>query len=193
VSPIFEINFRREAHRQELSRARRRATELGTWVAYFGVLAVVLGLYGLNCHSLAQRVRSLEARNARLRTLQAPPETWKPQPAELAQVEGVLASTRRWRSRLERLAAVLPANVRLASLVVNPDNLSAPAEQERLVISGVLDPVAGQDRMQGIMQLVSTLHGDSLFAAQYRIIKLVESRTDGGSGAPAEFRIECRR
>ena len=193
MSPIFEINFRREAHRQELSHARGRVAELGTWVAYFGVLALVLGLYGLNCHSLAQRARSLEARNARLRTLQAPPATWKPQPTELAQVEGVLANTRRWRSRLERLAAVLPANVRLASLVVNPDNLSAPAEQERLVISGVLDPIAGQDRMQGIMQLVSTLHGDSLFAAQYRIIKLVESRTGGGSGAPAEFRIECRR
>ncbi len=192
MSPVFAINFRREAHRRELAETQRRATELGVRVGYFGVLLVVLGLYGLNCQSLAQRARMLEAQIARLRTMQAPAESWKPQPGQLAQAEAVLAGRARWRTRLERLAALLPANAKLTALVVNPDNLSGAAEQERLVIAGVLDPVAGENRMQGIMQLVSTLHRDSLFAAQYRMIRLVESQTSGGAGAPAEFRIECR-
>jgi hypothetical protein len=192
VSAIFTINFRREAYRLELARTRRRTVVVGTWLAYFGLLAVVLGLYGLNCSSLAQRTRLLEAQNERVRASIGPTDAWVPGSSELAQVERALANPRRWRSRLERLAAVLPGNVMLNSVAVNPDNLASAAEHERLVITGVLRPVRGQDPMQGIMQLVSALHADSVLAAQYQTIRLAESRIGAGRGAPAEFRIECR-
>ena len=192
MTPVFTINFRREAYRQELARTRQRAVAVGTWVTYFGVLAVVRGLYGLNCASLKERVRLLELQTARVRTSHDPDVTWKPGPAELAQVEQALANPRRWQARLVRLAALLPANAMLTSLTVNPDNLSGAGEQERLLLAGALRPMPGQDRLQGIMALVAALHSDSLFSAQYRTIRLVESRIGSGADAPAEFRIECR-
>jgi hypothetical protein len=46
--------------------------------------------------------------------------------------------------------------------------------------------------MQRIMGLIATLRADSAFAAQYRSVRLLESRI-GGAGAAAEFRLECRR
>ena len=52
MTPVFLINFRREAFRRERAEARRRAIGLGVWLAYFGGLAVLLGLYGLNCAEL---------------------------------------------------------------------------------------------------------------------------------------------
>ena len=192
MSLVFNINFRREAYRQELARVRRRAVAVGSWVAYFGALAVVLGLYGLNCTSLAQRARLLEAQNARLHGVGGPAGAWKPAPADLAQAERALASPRLWQVRLERLAQLLPAGARLTSLSANPDNLPGSAELDRLIFTGVFRPAPGQDRMQGIMALVSSLHSDSVFARQYRTIRLVESRIGGGADAPAEFRIECR-
>jgi hypothetical protein len=193
MTTAFTINFRREAYRLELARTRRRTVAVGTWVAYFGVLAIVLGLYGLNCASLVQRAHQLQAQTARMRTSRDPSRDWKPGAAELAQVERALANPRRWQTRLTRLAAVLPANAMLTSVTVNPENLSAAGDQERLVVAGMLRAVPGQDRMQGIMALVAALHADSVFAAEYRTIRLVESRVGGGADAPGEFRIECRR
>ena len=192
MSPVFTVNFRREAYRLELAHTRRRTVAVGIWVAYFGVLAVVLGLYGLNCASLTQRARLLEAQNTRTQARHDPTTAWQPGPAELAQVERSLANPRHWRTRLARLAAVLPGDALLTSVSANPDNQSGAAEQERLLVVGMLRPAPGQDRMQGIMALVTALHSDSLFAAQYRTIRLVESRIGGGADAPAEFRIECR-
>jgi len=192
VSPVFTLNFRREAYRLELARTRRRLVAVGIWAAYFGVLAVVLGLYGLNCASLTQRARLLEAQSTRMQTRHDPATAWQPGPAELAQVEQALANPRRWQIRLARLATVLPRDAMLTSVGANPDNQSGAADQERLLIIGILRPAAGQDRMQGIMALVAALHADSLFSAQYRTIRLVESRIGGGADAPAEFRIECR-
>lgn len=192
MNPVFTVNFRREAYRQELARTRQRMAAVGIWVAYFGVLAVALGLYGLNCASLTQRAHMLEAQSARAQTSHDPTAAWKPDPAEIAQVERALANPRHWQVRLARLAAVLPAEAMLTSVTVNPDNLSGAADQERLLIAGVLRPAAGQERMQGIMALVAALHSDSLFSAQYRSIRLVDSRTGSGADAPAEFRIECR-
>jgi hypothetical protein len=191
VSPTFNINFRREMYQQQLARTRRRMLNVGIWMAYFGVLAIVMGLYGLNCASLTRRTRLLEAQNRRIAgTGRA--DTWKPAAGEMAQIERALANPQRWAARLARLAVVLPPNVALTSVAGNPDNLSSSADQEKLVISGTLRPLAGQDHMQGIMALVSALHADSVFAAQYRSVRLVESRL-GGAGAPTEFRIECRR
>jgi len=192
MSPVFTVNFRRETYRLELARTRRRTVAVGTWVAYFGALAVVFGLYGLNFVSLIQRTRQLEAQNARLRSSQSPASTWKPASSDLALAERALGSPLRWRARLERLAAVLPLNAMLTSAAVNPDNLADPAEQEKLVLTGLLRAAPGQDRMQGIMALVSALHADRVFAAQYRTIRLAESRITGGTDTPAEFRIECR-
>lgn len=191
MSPTFAINFRREVYQQQLARTRRRMLSVGVWMVYFGVLAIVLGLYGLNCASLTRRTQLLEAQNRRLSTT-GRVDTWKPAAAELAQVERALANPRRWRARLARLAAVLPPDVALTTVAANPDHRASSSDQEKLVISGTLRPPNGQDRMQGIMTLVSTLRADSVFSAQYRSIRLVESRI-GGAGAPAEFRIECRR
>lgn len=191
MNPVFTVNFRREAYRLELERTRQRVMAMGIWVAYFGVLAIVLGLYGLNCASLTQRAHLLAAQNARAQASHDPAAGWQPGPAELAQVERALANPRRWQTRLARLAAVLPADALLTSVSANPDNQSGAADQERLLIVGVLRPAPGQDRMQGIMALVSALRADSLFSAQYRTVRLVESRI-GGADAPAEFRIECR-
>jgi hypothetical protein len=190
VSPYFTINFRREVYRQQLARTRRRMLSVGVWMAYFGVLAVVIGLYDLNCASLTQRTRLLEAQNRRLGGV-GRVDTWKPARAELVLVERTLANPRCWQARLARLAAVLPPDVALTRVAANPENLASSSDQERLVISGTLRPRPGQERMQGIMALVSTLRADSVFAAQYPSIRLVESRI-GGAGAPAEFRIECR-
>lgn len=192
MSPAFAINFRREAYRQELSRTRRRALAVAIWASYLGVLAVALGLYGLNCASLAQRARLLEAQNARLAGSGNQPDAWKPGPAELTQIERALANPHRWQTRLTRLAAVLPPDAMLTSLSVEPDPTAGAGGQERLVLVGSLRPAPGQDRMEGVMGLVAALHADTAFAAQYRTIRLVESRVGSGAGGSAEFRIECR-
>jgi Tfp pilus assembly protein PilN len=192
VNPVFTVNFRREAYRLELARTRRRALAMGIWVAYFGVLAIVLGLYGLNCASLTQRAHLLADQNTRAQARPDRPSTWQPGTAELVQVERALANPRQWQVRLARLAAVLPGDALLTSVSANPDHQSGAADQERLLIVGTLRPAPGQDRMQGIMALVAALHSDSLFSAQYRTVRLVESRIGGGADATAEFRIECR-
>jgi Tfp pilus assembly protein PilN len=192
VSPVFAVNFRREAYLLEVERTRRRMVTLGIWVAYFGVLAIALGLYGLNLASLTRRTHLLAAQNARVRTTQDPTTAWRPGTTELAQVERVLANPRHWRIRLERLAAVLPPEAVLTSVSANPDNLAGTADQDKLLLVGTLRAVPGQERMQGIMALVAALRADSSFAGQYRSIRLVESRLGGAGDAPAEFRIECR-
>jgi Tfp pilus assembly protein PilN len=192
MSPVFTVNFRREAYRLELTRTRQRAVAVGIWVAYFGVLVIVLGLYGLNCASLNQRTHLIEAQSARIQTRSDSTAAWLPGPAELAQVERSLANPRHWQIRLVRLATLLPGDAQLTSVSANPDNQSGGADQERLLIAGILRPAPGQDRMQGIMALVAALHSDSLFSGQYRTIRLVESRIGGDADAPADFRIECR-
>lgn len=191
MSPTFTINFRREMYEQQLARTRRRMLSVGVWLAYFGALAVVLGLYGLNCASLTERARVLEAQNLRLGAA-GTADRWNPAPGDLAQVERALASPQRWRLRLARLAALLPADVALTAVEGNPDNLTSGPGQEKLLVSGALRPGPGQDRTQRIMGLIATLRADSAFAAQYRSIRLLESRV-GGAGAAAEFRLECRR
>ncbi len=193
MSPVFTVNFRREAYQLEMARTRRRTVAVGTWVAYYGALAVVLGLYGLNLVTLAQRTQQLERQNASLRNTQAAAPAWKPAPADILLAQNALASPALWHRRLERLAALLPPNAALTNVTVNPDNLADPAEQEKLAVTGLLRPLPGQDRMAGIMGLVSALHADSAFAAQYRSVRLAESRIAGEGNAPAEFRIECRR
>ena len=128
-----------------------------------------------------------------MQTRQDPGIVWQPGPAELAQAEHALANPRQWQVRLARLASVLPADAMLTSVSANPENQSSAADQDRLLVIGMLRITPGPDRMQGVMGLVAALHADSLFSAQYRTIRLVESRVGGGADAPVEFRIECRR
>ena len=191
MSTLFTINFRREAYQREVARARRRLLMLGASLAYFGVLAVVLGLYGLNCASVARRGAQIERQVARMRAMQNDRRDWTVGTAELRMVETFHANPRQWRDRLVRLATVLPPNAVITSVAVNPDNLPSAEEQNKLVITGQLKVPAGQDRMRGVVQLVGVLHADTLFASGYRNIRLASSRATEG-GAVAEFVIECR-
>jgi hypothetical protein len=187
----FTINFRRQAYQRDLARARRRVIMVGVWVAYFGVIGVLMGLYGLNCLSLNRRVRQIEHQSERLRREQGAGAQWHVRSNDLTEIERYALNPRRWRDRLMRLGLILAPNVKLTSLAVNPQNLSAAGEQNKLVISGVVRPASGQDRMQSVMNVVSTLQGDSLFARGFQTIRLASTRVsepDEGS----EFVIECR-
>ena len=190
MTPVFTINFRREAYQREVARARRRLVMLGGWVAYFGILVLILGLYALNCASLTRRVARIERQTARLRAVQSTRQEWTLDASQMTAVQNYQANPRYWREKLVRLAALLPSNAALTSIAVNPDNLAA--ETNQLVLIGQLRPTAGQDPMRGVVQLVSSLQRDSAFAAGYRNIKLGSSHTSVGPGPTTEFVIECR-
>jgi hypothetical protein len=164
---------------------------LGVWVAYFGVLAILVGLYGLNAVALSRHTRQIERQTARARQLQGVAGNWKVGQQELNQVENYIRNPRQWHDRLARLATILPPNVRLASMVVNPQNVSGSPDENKLVITGQFKPAPGQDRMQGVMKIVSTIHGDSLLKQSYQNVRLASTRAVETDGA-AEFVIECR-
>jgi hypothetical protein len=189
VTPIFTINFRREVFLRERARTRARLFALGGWLFYFGLLAVVVGLYGLNCASLVRRVDQVERRSARLKAGQGTAQDWTVDQAQLAAVEHFHNSPSRWRDKMLRLSALLPNNVALSSINVNPENTSSGAAKEKLVIAGQLRPIAGQEPMRGVVQLVSVLQKDAVFSSGYQTIKLTQSRMVGPS---TEFVIECR-
>lgn len=189
MSPVFAINFRREAFQQQIARARQRAIKLGLWVLYFGALGIVLGLYGLNCASLSQRTHMIEKQVARLRKQPSGGSEWRPKPEDAEIVGRYLRDTRQWRARLERLPQVLPSNARLTALQYNPENISGSGDT-KLVITGELR-AGGQDRMQAVMEFVNTLSRDSVFSAGYNNIRLVTTRATA-TGDGAEFVIECR-
>jgi hypothetical protein len=192
VSALFTINFRREAYRREVARARRRVIQLGVWLTYFGALAVVLGLYGLNCASLAHRSSRIERQAARMRALQNSRQDWTVGAAELTMAQQFHANPRLWRDKLVRLAALMPPNAIIQTIAVNPENLSNAQDQNKLIITGELRVPAGQDRMRGVVQLISALRADSVFAAGYKNIRPGPSHISEASGAVAEFVIECR-
>jgi hypothetical protein len=189
MTPVFTINFRREAYQRELARTRRRLFALGGWVAYFGVLGLILGLYGLNCASLARRSQQVERHLARLQSGQR--HEWLVDAAQISAVEQSQANPPRWRDKLVRLAALLPPNTVVLSLTVNPENLGNPADQNKLVIVGQLRSAPGQN-MQGVVQLASLLRSDSLFALGWQNIRLASSHAVEGSSPTTEFVIECR-
>jgi hypothetical protein len=192
VNPIFTINFRREAFEQAQQRVRHRVVMLGLWVSYFGVVGVLMGLYGLNCMSLRQRVRQIEVQANRLRMQQGAAADWSLASNEVEELRQFVQNPTRWRDRLSRIPLDLPANAKLTSLAVNPQNLSTAAEQNVLVITGVVRPASGQDRMQSVMQIVGNLRADSIFAAGYQNVRLTSTRlSDAGDGS-AEFVVECR-
>ena len=189
--PVFTINFRREVYRRELAKARRRMVALGIWVTYFGVLAVVIGLYGLNCASLTRRIRAIERQAERARSAQALSASSKLDVTQLTEIEMVHQSPARWRDRLTRLAELLPPNAAIQSVAINPDNLYEPADRNKLEIVGRLrGPDA--DRTAAVVDLLSRLQRDSLFAAGYANVRLLSSRAVQGDIPLTEFTIECR-
>ena len=191
MTPMFTINFRREAYLQAQARARRRVVVLGIWVAYFGVLAIVIGLYLLNATALSRRLHQIEEQTAQVRRIQGSAGGWKISASELEQIERFAKNPRLWHDRLARLATVLPPNVTLGSIVVNPLSASN-ANENRLVLSGQLRAAANEDRMQGVVRFVNLVHADSVFARSYRTVRLTSTRVSEGSPGVAEFVIECR-
>ena len=192
MTSIFTINFRREVFLRERARTRARLFALGGWLLYFGMLAVVVGLYGLNCASLMKRVGQVERRSARLKATQGSQQDWTVDQAQLAAVERFHTSPARWRDKMLRLSALLPNNVALTRIGVNPENSTKPADQNKLVIAGELRPGPNQDAMRAVVQLVSVLQKDAMFSSGYQTIKLTQSRMTGGGSSASEFVIECR-
>ena len=189
MSTPFQINFRREAFRRERAEARRRAIGLGVWLAYFGTLAVLLGLYGLNCSALGSRTQQLQRQIARQHALNRGGAAWVPSGNDAAAVEPWVADAARWRDLLGRLPRLLPAGARLTSLQWNPDDASGG--ERKLVLMGVLHVDSNRDRMAGVTDIVGVLARDSLFLAHFRSVRLLSTRTHEGS-PDADFQLECK-
>ena len=189
MSAPFQINFRREAFRRERAEARRRAFGLGVWLAYFGALAVLLGLYGLNCASLDARTRQLQRQVARQKALHQGEAEWVASAEEAAAIEPWAADAGRWRDLLGRLPRLLPTGARLTALQWNPDDVSSG--QRKLLLTGTLRVDAKQDRTAGVTDLVGVIAKDSLFAAHFSSVRLLSTRTRDGS-PDADFQLECK-
>jgi hypothetical protein len=189
MSPLFAINFRREAYLREVARVRRRVLLLGGWVAYFGVLALVIGLYVLNGIALERRTRQVEVQVARAEKISSDAAPWDSRSAELAQVSRYLLNPRQWRVRLVRLAALTPPNVALTLVAVNPDNMLSTLDQNTMHIEAILKPRPNEDRMSSIMAFVTALRKDPQFAAGYQTIRLTQSQA---TGPTSDFTVECR-
>ncbi len=192
MSTTFSINFRREAFQRERARSRARVISLGVWLSYFGALAVIFGLYGLNFAAVVQRTRMVERQSATQSATRDAEVDWSKQPAEMEQIQRAVVEPRRWRERLERLAAALPPNARLVSIEFNPGGVAGGQDWNRLVLSGVLRAEPNQDRMKGVAELVSSLRRDSLLAANFSSIRLASTRITETAGSGAEFIVECR-
>lgn len=192
MSPQFTINFRREAYQRELARVRRRIAALGVWVTYFGVIAVMAGLFVMNGVALQRRVKELEVRIAQFESDRSILQPWDVPGGELPRIEAFVRNPRDWSARLARLAALTPPNVMLTSLAVNPDNLTGREHENELRIAGRLHPRPSEDSMQAIVAYVAALHGDPRFAGGYSTVRLVQSQAESGPGGDAEFTIQCR-
>ncbi len=186
---LFQVNFRREAFRRQRAEARRRALGLGVRLAYFGALGVALGLYGLNFFELRTRTRHLDRQLASQRLLNVGGADWTPPPAEAAVAEPWVSNMVRWRDLLARLPRLLPEGARLTSFQFNPDGVTGG--ERKLLLFGVLRVDARRDRMAGVTDFVALVSRDSLFAARFKSVRLVSTRSREGS-LDAEFQLECR-
>jgi len=189
MSAEFQINFRREAFRRDRAEARRRAVGLGVWLTYFGVLGVLLGLYGLNCVALDTRTQQLARQVARQRALRQGGNEWIASPNEVAAVEPWVSDAGRWRDLLGRLPRLLPEGARLTSISFNPDGVTGG--DRKLVLHGVLRVDSRLDRTQRATDFVAVVAHDSLFAAQFKSVRLISTHAHD-TGPEAEFEVECR-
>lgn len=192
MSTLFTINFRREAYQRAVARARQRVLALGVWLAYFGVLVILVGLYGLNAVALSRQLHQIERQTARARQVQGAAGNWKMTEAERMQVESYVQNPREWHDRLSRLSAILPSNVKVTSIALNPQNLSGTGDDNKLVITGQLLPAPNEDRMQGVMRTLGVVRGDSVLKRSYENVRLASTKIVEGPGGAAEFVIECR-
>lgn len=188
MSAHFAINFRREAYQRELARVRRRVTALGIWVSYFGVVAVITGLFVLNGIALQRRTKELESRIKQFEAARATLQPWNLPAGSLQQIEQFVRNPRLWQTRLVRLAALTPANVQITALEVNPNHLPGKEHENELVITGTMR----REGLQSIMAYVAALNGDRAFSTGYSTVKLLQSQAEGGAGSDATFTIECR-
>lgn len=192
MSPVvFAINFRRADWQREQAHMRRRVVSLAVWLLYFGVAGVVLGLFAINAVALSRQVAQLEQQVQHLRETGSAVEPLRIGPSSLELIERTLENPRRWHARLLRLAALMPPDAALTSVALNPENQADAASQNRLVITGTLKGRPGEDRVAGVMQLVSALQADRQFSSGYRSIRLTSSRVAGPDGG-TEFVVECR-
>ena len=190
--PVFTINFRREIYEREIARSRQRIYRLALWMAYFGLLGLILLSYGLNYVGMVRRTRQIERQTQQFVAAQNLPRKIPLDPAQIAVIERFHKSSRRWRDKLARLATLVPNQAVLTSVGVNPGGSNQPADQEKLVIIGSVRAAEGDDPMRGVVQIVAALQADSLFAGGYRSIKLAQSHVGSGPQAATEFTIECR-
>lgn len=189
MSNQFTINFRREDFRRERANARRRAVGLGARLAYFGVLSVLLGLYGLNCSELRARTRNLDRQLARQRSQHQAGAPWKPAPNEAVLAEPWIADMSRWRDLLARLPDLMPEGARLTSLRFNPEGITGG--ERRLLLTGLLRVDSRLDRMAGVTDFVAVVAKDSVFSKQFKSVRLLSTRAIENS-TDAEFELECR-
>lgn len=185
----FQINFRREAFRRERTQARRRVVRISVWLTYFGALGVLLGLYGLNCSALDKRTKQLDRQLARQRTLRQGGSEWTASAVDVATVEPWVADAGRWRDLLGALPRLLPEGARLTGIQFNPDGITGG--ERKLLLNGVLRVERGTDATAGATDFVAVIARDSLFASQFRSVRLVSTRARDG-GPEAEFEVECR-
>ncbi len=189
MNTVFAINFRREAFLRERAKTRRRAAALGLWVLYFGALAVLFGLYGLNMASIRKRIAIVDRQVEEYRRTTSSGD-WRPNRSDAAEIDRHLRNPRLWRDRLARLPQLLPPNARISTLQFNPENASGTSDL-KLVIAGVMTSRAADDRIEQVMSFVNTLSRDPAFSAGFRHIRLVTTRAASGAEG-AEFVIECR-
>lgn len=190
MSPLFAINFRREVYQRELARARARVVMLGVWVAYFGVMAVILGLYGLNAAAYARRTGILERQAARAREHKGTAAEWTLSNEDIGALAARTRSLTLHRGVLLQLGRLLPANVRLSTLSWNNENVYGAAAP-KLVLGGTLRTETAQDRMRSVVALVSSLSADSTIGSAFRNVKLASTNLNEGTDA-VEFVIECQ-
>jgi hypothetical protein len=190
VNTRFSINFRSEAIRREAVHARRRTLMLAAWLSCLGALVLLIGYYGLNWMSLVNRVRQLERRTVAIRALREHNAPWEGGPAEIGELQRYAVNPRQWRDRLAWFAEIVPANVRVTRLALDPSSASATG-RPALVLTGEARGDGRQDHLQGVMELVSTMRGDSVFTAEYPNVRLVSTRFQTAPGARTEFVIEC--
>ena len=164
---------------------------LGVWVTYFGVLVVVLGLYGLNCASLTRRIHQIERQAARAREAQSLATTSKLDEAQLVEIETIHGSPARWRDRLTRLSALLPPNVAIVSVAVNPSNLPARTRTSSRSSAGCAGPPATTAGGGGRARVHAPRRLRLLGRLQQRPPRL-EPRRRRATRRVTEFTIECR-
>jgi hypothetical protein len=192
MPPYFQINFRREAFKRERERSRRRLLAIAMWATYFGVTALLIGLYVLNLQTVAMRADALERQVRLARHDSTRSAAWQPGANEADFVRSQRQSTRLLSRRLDRLARLLPPNAALTSVAENPNNLPDPSARNLLVITGTMRTTSGEGGMRAVVQCVSTLSSDSVFARGFSSIVLASSQATEKGPPAIQFVVECR-